>query len=88
MWSRDSNLFIVIFKEKHEDEIHIFKTLVHKMVHAVQCQRKVKGTAHGKEYKKLGKAILEKLQANMSAFSAPYCNVALNQEILSAKDSW
>jgi hypothetical protein len=86
-WSRDSNFFIVIFKEKHEDEIHIFKTLVHEMVHAVKCQRKLKGTAHNKEYKKLGKAILEKLQANMSAISAAYCNVALNQEILSAKDS-
>ena len=84
----DGYLFIVIFKEEHENEINIFKTLVHGMVHAVQCQRKLKGTAHGKEYKKLGMAILEKMKANMSALPAPYSNVSLDEkEILSAKDS-
>jgi predicted SprT family Zn-dependent metalloprotease len=88
-WSSDGHLFIVIFKERHEDEIRIFKTLVHEMVHTVQSQRKLKGTVHGKEFKKFGKEILQNLKVNMSAFHAPYCSVDLDEkEILSAKDSW
>lgn len=71
-------MFIVIFREKHDDAFSIFKTLIHEMVHAIKGQRNLKGRPHGKEYKKVGKEVLKILKSNIDKFSKPYCDLIID----------
>ena len=83
-----NHLYITIFTERHQNDIHSFETLVHEVVHARGAYGKeIERAANGKEFTKVGKEVLAKLRKNVSIFSEPYCHVLLNdEEILSPNE--
>ena len=86
MYALEELIFIVIFRETNTDKLTAFKTLIHEMVHAIQHKRRIKGKAHGKEYKRLGKEVCRLLKEKLHEFAEPYCDLVLDEkDIFSAK---
>ena len=83
-WSDDEFLFIVIFKEKNDGELAVFRTLLHEMIHAIKNRRKVGGTSHGKEYKKVGKEVITNLKLKLNRFPKPYCDFVIDDNAILA----
>ena len=79
-------MFIVIFRKTNNGKLTVFRTLIHEMVHLLQYKRAIKGTAHEKEYRNLGKEVSKLLQAKLHEFEKPYCNLVIDeQEIFNAR---
>ena len=85
-WSGENLLFIALIDDNIEDDVELFNTLVHEIIHAVKDVRNIKGTAHGKEYRKIGREILETLKREQPNLPPPYRHLLIDsKQILAAR---
>jgi hypothetical protein len=55
----------IILSTKLKDKQTIFDTLVHEIIHALNCLFKEGGAAHGREFKMRGRVVLSQLKSNL-----------------------